>query len=136
MLKKIEDQESAISKLTKQLEQFEDALNDTERNLRKSRLQMNALVQERDKMSILNQRLTMGLNRSTEEVEHLKQSLQDEKLNLERRLSEERLAKETARAQLETRMLEVQKSQEKKNKFNIPAMRSVFPREVLDQLCT
>ncbi|KAA1129847.1 hypothetical protein PGTUg99_001286 [Puccinia graminis f. sp. tritici] len=131
MLKKIEDQESAISKLTKQLEQcegnlranisaiaqLEDALNDTERNLRKSRLQMNALVQERDKMSILNQRLTMGLNRSTEEVEHLKQSLQDEKLNLERRLSEERLAKETARAQLETRMLEVQKSQEKKNKF-------------------
>jgi kinesin family protein 4/21/27 len=78
---------------------------------------MNALVQERDKMSILNQRLTMGLNRSTEEVELLKQSLQDEKLKLERRLSEEKLARETARAQLETRMLEVQKSQAKRNKF-------------------
>ncbi|OAV89238.1 hypothetical protein PTTG_01854 [Puccinia triticina 1-1 BBBD Race 1] len=132
MLKKIEDQDSAISKLTKQLAQcegnlkanisaiaqLEDALNDTERNLRKSRLQMNGLVQERDKMSIVNQRLRMELLRSQAEVEQIKQGLQAEKQQLESKLEEEKLAKEAARTLLETRMLEMEKSQGKKSKFN------------------
>ncbi|PLW39750.1 hypothetical protein PCASD_09596 [Puccinia coronata f. sp. avenae] len=132
-LQKIREQESAISKLTKQLSncednlkaniasiaQLEEALNDTERNLRKSRLQMNGLVQERDKMSIQNQRLQMELWRSNSEIESLKQSLEEEKLHLENRLNEESIAREAVRNQLESRMLEFQKlSKGKKSRFN------------------
>jgi hypothetical protein len=79
---------------------------------------MNGLVQERDKMSIQNQRLQMELWRSNSEIESLKQSLEEEKLHLENRLNEESIAREAVRNQLESRMLEFQKlSKGKKSRF-------------------
>jgi len=133
LLKQIQEQESGILKLTKQLiecegnlrsnttsvAELEEALNATERNLRKSRMQMNSLVQERDKMSIHNQSLEAELRRSNEEIAALKQGLQEEKLQLQKKWEEQVVAKEAARNQLESRMLEMQNNNRtRKSRFN------------------
>ncbi|KNZ59250.1 uncharacterized protein VP01_1775g1 [Puccinia sorghi] len=134
LLRQIQEQESGILKLTKQLlecegnlkanttsvAELEEALTVTERNLRKSRMQMNSLVQERDKMSIQNQSLETELRRSNEEIAGLKQSLQEERLLLQKKYEEQVAAKEAARNQLESRMLEMQNSRRsRKSRFNL-----------------
>ncbi|KAH9450727.1 hypothetical protein Pst134EB_018249 [Puccinia striiformis f. sp. tritici] len=133
LVKKIEEQENAISKLTKQLSQcevdlkgnidlvtnLESALNETERNLRKSRLQMNELAKERDKITTQNESLRKELASATAEVENVRNNVQVEKLQFENQLSEERRAKENAKKQLEARMEEMQNSRmTRKSKFN------------------
>jgi len=133
MVKKIEEQEIAIARLTKQLSQcetdlkgnidlvtnLESALNETERNLRKSRLQMNELAKERDKISTQNESLRKELAAATAEVEHVRNNVQAEKAQFENQLGEERRAKENAKKQLEARMEEMQASRmTRKSKFN------------------
>ncbi|KAA1077041.1 hypothetical protein PGTUg99_000897 [Puccinia graminis f. sp. tritici] len=133
MVKKIEEQENAIAKLSKQLSQcemdlkgnidlvtnLESALNETERNLRKSRLQMNELAKERDKISTQNESLRKELAAATAEVEHVRNNVQVEKAQFENQLGEERRAKENAKKQLEARMEEMQASRmTRKSKFN------------------
>ncbi|EGG05370.1 uncharacterized protein MELLADRAFT_78111 [Melampsora larici-populina 98AG31] len=133
VLKKIEDQENAIAKLSKQLSHcevdlksnidlvanLESALNDTERNLRKSRLQMNELVKERDKLNSMNDQLKQELNRANLEVENVRNNVMAEKVEFENRLGEERRAKESAKKLLEARMEEMQNSRmTRKSKFN------------------
>ncbi|OAV89241.1 hypothetical protein PTTG_01857 [Puccinia triticina 1-1 BBBD Race 1] len=133
VLKKVEEQESAIAKLSKQLSQcemdlkanidlvtnLESALNETERNLRKSRLQMNELAKERDKIATQNESLRKELAAATAEVEHVRTNVQAEKALFENQLGEERRAKENAKKQLEARMEEMQTSRmTRKSKFN------------------
>lgn len=133
VLKKIEDQENAIAKLSKQLSHcevdlksnidlvanLESALNDTERNLRKSRLQMNELVKERDKLSSINDQLKQELTKANLEVENVRSNVMAEKVEFENRLGEERRAKESAKKLLESRMEEMQNSRmTRKSKFN------------------
>lgn len=133
MVKKIEEQEIAIARLSKQLSQcetdlkgnidlvtnLESALNETERNLRKSRLQMNELAKERDKISTQNESLRKELAAATAEVEHVRNNVQAEKAQFENQLGEERRAKENAKKQLEARLEEMQASRmTRKSKFN------------------
>ncbi|KAH9818942.1 hypothetical protein DFH28DRAFT_1123320 [Melampsora americana] len=133
VLKKIEDQENAIAKLSKQLQHcevdlksnidlvanLESALNDTERNLRKSRLQMNELVKERDKLNLMNESLKQELSQANLEVENVRNNVMAEKVEFENRLGEERRAKESAKKLLESRMEEMQNSRmTRKSKFN------------------
>lgn len=133
MVQKLEEQESAIAKLTKQLSQceidlkgnidlvtnLESALNETERNLRKSRLQMNELAKERDKISTQNESLRRELAAANLEVENVRNNVLAEKVQFENQLGEERRAKENAKKQLEARMEEMQAARmTRKSKFN------------------
>lgn len=132
VIKKIEEQQNGISNLSKQLvkceanlttnaesiAQLESALNETERSLRKSRLQMNELAQERDKMFTQNETLRKELARSNSDIETMKRNIAEERHQLESRLNDEKLARELAKKQLDSRMLEMQKNQGKKSKFN------------------
>ncbi|KAG0147379.1 hypothetical protein CROQUDRAFT_656109 [Cronartium quercuum f. sp. fusiforme G11] len=133
VLKKIEEQDNAIAKLSKQLSHceadlksnidlvsnLESALNETERNLRKSRLQMNELAKERDKLQGMNDGLRQELERANAEVEHVRSDVMAEKVEFENRLGEERRAKESAKKLLESRMEEMQNSRmTRKSKFN------------------
>ncbi|KAH9450729.1 hypothetical protein MJO29_009595 [Puccinia striiformis f. sp. tritici] len=130
--KQMDDEGSVISKLAKKLAHcegnlkanisavahLEDALNDVEQDLRRSKMQMSSLVQERDKLSTHNQKLKMELDESNAEIVKIKRDLRDEKTQSAIQLNQTKLAKEAARTQLETRMLEVQKTQSKRSSFN------------------
>ncbi|KAI9622425.1 hypothetical protein H4Q26_015104 [Puccinia striiformis f. sp. tritici PST-130] len=129
--KQMDDEGSVISKLAKKLAHcegnlkanisavahLEDALNDVEQDLRRSKMQMSSLVQERDKLSTHNQKLKMELDESNAEIVKIKRDLRDEKTQSAIQLNQTKLAKEAARTQLETRMLEVQKTQSKRSSF-------------------
>ncbi|KAH8921467.1 kinesin-domain-containing protein [Atractiella rhizophila] len=123
--RKLEEQEILITKLTKQLHHcesdlqanvdlvntLESALNDSERNLRKARMQMNDLSKERDEFSRQNDQLRQQVLESRQEVDNLRSREQA----VESRLEQERLAKESARNQLDRRMEEMSR---RKSKFN------------------
>ena len=82
--------------------------------VRKARMQATELARERDNLSgqILN--LRQELAEAKTEVLNVRRSIVEEKQSLETRLDEERRAKERARAQLDSRMEELQR---RKSKF-------------------
>lgn len=94
----------------------ESALNDSERNLRKSRLQMKELAKERDKATSTTESLREQLAEARSEVDDVRHSVVREKASFDARLDEERRAKEVARRQLESRLEEMQ-SRSRKSKF-------------------
>lgn len=54
---------------------LESALNDSERNLRKARNQMNDIAKERDSVSLLNDDLRVQVRESLTEVETIRHSV-------------------------------------------------------------
>ncbi|KIK91754.1 hypothetical protein PAXRUDRAFT_830557 [Paxillus rubicundulus Ve08.2h10] len=126
--KHINEQEVMIKTLNKQLSHcesdlaahmdlvstLETSLGDSEKNLRKARIQATELVKERDSLNAQIDALRNELQEARREVVTVRKSTVEEKQSLESRLDEERRAKERARAQLDSRMEELQK---RKSKF-------------------
>ncbi|KAG8947946.1 hypothetical protein FRC04_010143 [Tulasnella sp. 424] len=126
--KHLEEQEAMIKTLNKQLTHceadlqahmdlvatLEASLTDSERNLRKARMQSNELAKERDSYLQQMNGLRAQVTEAQREASNMRRSVAEEKLSLEHRLEEERRAKERARAQLESRMEEMAK---RKSKF-------------------
>ncbi|GAA6029356.1 hypothetical protein JCM8097_003635 [Rhodosporidiobolus ruineniae] len=127
VLERFKEQEAQIARLTKQLASKESdlqaqldlantldsALNDSERNLRKARLQSNEYARERDQYKSDNERLRLEAQDSHTTSESYRQSV----LDLESRLQHERDVQqrgERARQDLESRMAEVNR---RKSKF-------------------
>ncbi|KAH8117048.1 kinesin [Phellopilus nigrolimitatus] len=114
----IEEQEVMIKTLNKQLSHcesdlqahmdlvstLETSLGDSEKNLRKARMQATEIARDRDTLSAQVERMRNDLE----------ESLIEEKQSLESRLDEERRAKERVRQQLDMRVEELQK---RKSKF-------------------
>ncbi|GAA5894695.1 hypothetical protein JCM6882_006660 [Rhodosporidiobolus microsporus] len=116
VLERFKDQETQIARLTKQLAQKEadlqaqvdlgntldQALNDSERNLRKARLQSNEYARERDQYKADADRLRLEAQDSHSTSESYRQSV----LDLETRLQHERdmqLRADRARQEMESR---------------------------------
>ncbi|KAG1800889.1 kinesin-domain-containing protein [Suillus plorans] len=126
--KHIDEQEVMIKTLNKQLSHcesdlathmdlvstLETSLSDSEKNLRKARMQATELARERDSLNSQIEGLRNELQEARREVVTVRKSIVEEKQSLESRLDEERRAKERARAQLDSRMEELQK---RKSKF-------------------
>ncbi|KIJ69148.1 hypothetical protein HYDPIDRAFT_105719 [Hydnomerulius pinastri MD-312] len=126
--KHISEQEVMIKTLNKQLSHcesdlathmdlvstLETSLGDSEKNLRKARMQATELARERDSLTAQIDGLRNELQEARREVVTVRKSIVEEKQSLESRLDEERRAKERARAQLDSRMEELQK---RKSKF-------------------
>ncbi|KAF8844806.1 hypothetical protein BDN67DRAFT_962242 [Paxillus ammoniavirescens] len=126
--KHINEQEVMIKTLNKQLSHcesdlathmdlvstLETSLGDSEKNLRKARMQATELARERDSLNAQIDALRNELQEVRREVVTVRNSIVEEKQSLESRLDEERRAKERARAQLDSRMEELQK---RKSKF-------------------
>ncbi|KAL6298424.1 hypothetical protein BKA93DRAFT_830711 [Sparassis latifolia] len=126
--KQIEEQDAMIKTLNKQLTHcegdlqahmdlvatLESSLGDSEKNLRKARMQATELARERDNVSSQVTSLRAELHEAKSEVVNVRRSIVEEKQSLEHRLDEERRQKERARAQLDSRMDELQR---RKSKF-------------------
>jgi len=126
--KHLEEQEAMIKTLNKQLTHceadlqahmdlvatLEASLTDSERNLRKARMQSNELAKERDSYQQQMSGLRQQVSEAQQEASNMRRSVAQEKESLESRLAEERKAKERARAQLDSRMEEMAK---RKSKF-------------------
>jgi chromosome segregation ATPase len=82
--------------------------------VRKARMQATEISKERDRLNGQVESLRNELQDAKREVVTVRRSVVEEKQSLEHRLDEERKAKERARAQLDTRMDELQK---RKSKF-------------------
>ncbi|KAI6045585.1 kinesin-domain-containing protein [Pisolithus marmoratus] len=93
---------------------LETSLSESEKNLRKARMQATELVRERDSLNLQLEGLRSELQEAHREVATVRKSIVEEKQSLESRLDEERRAKERARAQLDSRMEEIQR---RKSKF-------------------
>lgn len=93
---------------------LETSLSDSERNLRKARMQATELAKERDSLKSQVDGLRSEIQETKAEMATMRRSVVEEKLTLENRLDEERRAKERARAQLDSRMEELQR---RKSKF-------------------
>ncbi|KAL4077254.1 hypothetical protein V8B97DRAFT_1413252 [Scleroderma yunnanense] len=127
-LRHINEQEVMIKTLNKQLSHcesdlathmdlvstLETSLSESEKNLRKARMQATELARERDSLSAQVDSLRSELQEARREVATVRKSIVEEKQSLESRLDEERRAKERARAQLDSRMEELQR---RKSKF-------------------
>ncbi|THH16638.1 hypothetical protein EW146_g4034 [Bondarzewia mesenterica] len=126
--KQIGEQEAMIKTLNKQLTHcesdlqanmdlvttLETSLGDSEKNLRKARMQATEIARERDTLNAQIEALRNEVQESKREVVNVRRSIVEEKQSLEQRLDEERKAKERARQQLDSRMEELQK---RKSKF-------------------
>ncbi|KAI0078121.1 kinesin-domain-containing protein [Panus rudis PR-1116 ss-1] len=126
--KQLEEQEVMIKTLNKQLTHcesdlqahmdmvntLETSLAESEKNLRKARMQATELARERDNLTTQITALRTELSEAKKEVVTVRRSIVEEKQSLEHRLDEERRAKERARAQLDSRMDELQR---RKSKF-------------------
>ncbi|KAI0822724.1 kinesin [Trametes gibbosa] len=126
--KQLDEQEAMIKTLNKQLTHcegdlqahmdivatLEASLGDSEKNLRKARMQATELARERDNLNVQLVNLRQELADAKVEVVNVRRSIAEEKQSLESRLDEERRAKERARAQLDSRMEELQR---RKSKF-------------------
>ncbi|SNX85072.1 related to KIP1 - kinesin-related protein [Melanopsichium pennsylvanicum] len=88
---------------------LEAALNDSERNLRKSRVQLAEVTRERERYATEANAMRAQLNSAQSEVENVRNSVLLEKQGYESKIEEERQAKERARKQLEARLEEVSK---------------------------
>ncbi|KZP01048.1 kinesin-domain-containing protein [Calocera viscosa TUFC12733] len=93
---------------------LENELHDAERHLRKSRLQSSDLAKERDALNTQIQSLQTQLRDAQDDSTRLRRSMQEEKQTSDRKLDEERKARERARALLDQRMEDMQK---RKSKF-------------------
>ncbi|KAF8323370.1 kinesin-domain-containing protein [Clavulina sp. PMI_390] len=123
----LEEQETMIKTLNKQLTHcesdlqahmdlvatLETSLTDSERNLRKTRMQANEFSKERDRLTNEVESLRHQLQQAQQEVEVTRRSVIEEKQNYETRIEEERRAKERTRTQLEQRMDEITKKKSK-----------------------
>lgn len=126
--KQMEEQEAIIKTLNKQLthceadlqahmdlvSNLETSLGDSEKNLRKARMQATELARERDNLNGQIESLRNDLTEAKREVTLVRRSVVEEKQSLEQRLDEERRAKERVRHQLDARMDELSK---RKSKF-------------------
>ncbi|KAH9997481.1 hypothetical protein BJV77DRAFT_982954 [Russula vinacea] len=126
--KQMEEQEAIIKTLNKQLthceadlqshmdmvNNLETSLGDSEKNLRKARMQATELARERDSLNGQVENLRSELAEAKREVALVRRSVVEEKQSLEQRLDEERKAKERVRHQLDARMDELSK---RKSKF-------------------
>ncbi|KAF9482822.1 kinesin domain-containing protein [Pholiota conissans] len=126
--KLIDEQEAMIKTLNKQLTHcesdlqthmdlvttLETSLGDSEKNLRKARMQATEIARERDTLNVKLEALRNELSEAKREVVSVRRSIVEEKQSLEQRLDEERKAKERARQQLDSRMEELQR---RKSKF-------------------
>jgi len=124
----LEEQEAMIKTLNKQLTHcesdlqahmdlvatLETSLTDSERNLRKTRMQANEFSKERDRLTAEVDALRIQLQQAQQEITETRRSVVEEKQNYETKLEEERRAKERTRTQLEHRMDEIAK---RKSKF-------------------
>ncbi|KAJ8482105.1 hypothetical protein ONZ45_g15070 [Pleurotus djamor] len=120
--KLLEEQEAMIKTLNKQLTHcesdlqthmdlvstLETSLGDSEKNLRKARMHATELARERDVLNSKIEALRVELAEAKREVASVRKSIAEEKQSLEHRLGEERRAKERARAQLDSRIDELQ----------------------------
>ncbi|UZJ52336.1 hypothetical protein CBS101457_001656 [Exobasidium rhododendri] len=88
---------------------LEAALNDSERNLRKSRLQLSEATRERDRYAMQADELRSQVTQAQRETDNVRNSVLLEKQGFESKLQMEREAKENARRALEARLDEVQK---------------------------
>ncbi|KAJ9479656.1 Kinesin-like protein CIN8 [Pseudozyma hubeiensis] len=88
---------------------LEAALNDSERNLRKSRVQLAEVTRERERYAEEANAMRTQLNTAQSEVENVRNSVMLEKQGYESKIEEERQAKERARKALEARLEEVSK---------------------------
>lgn len=77
-------------------------------------MQATEMARERDNLTTQVTALRTELHEAKNEVVTVRRSIVEEKQSLEHRLDEERRAKERARAQLDSRMEELQK---RKSKF-------------------
>ncbi|SPO26638.1 related to KIP1 - kinesin-related protein [Ustilago trichophora] len=93
---------------------LEAALNDSERNLRKSRVQLAEVTRERERYASEANAMRAQLNTAQSEVENVRNSVMLEKQGYESKIEEERQAKERARKALEARLEEVSKRKSNK----------------------
>jgi kinesin family protein 4/21/27 len=132
--RKLEEQEAQLLKLTKQLTHcetelqanidlvstLENAVQDYERSMRKTRLQMNDLSKERDSYQRQNDQLRAQMNEAQREVDNARHSLQVHEQ--EQKIKSDNQARIQAEAQrsAEARMAEMQRMN-RKSKFNVGA---------------
>ncbi|KAK4053820.1 hypothetical protein OIV83_001476 [Microbotryomycetes sp. JL201] len=126
LMKRLDEQDAMIARLSKQLTHcesdlqanidlvntLESALNDSERNLRKARTQMNELAKERDLFVHQNEQLRQQVKDAHVEVESVRHSV----IDAETRLQEEKFGKESRARELERRLDEANRA--RKSKFN------------------
>ncbi|MCO5565296.1 hypothetical protein L7F22_018969 [Adiantum nelumboides] len=126
--KLVSEQAEEIEKLTRQLNHCEQdlsanidlvatleaALNDSERNLRKSRVQLSEATRERERYASQCEDLRQQLEQAQQEVERERSSGRIERQGWESRIKHEREAKERARRDLDTRLDEMQKKKNSK----------------------
>lgn len=93
---------------------LEAALNDSERNLRKSRVQLAEVTRERERYAAEANAMRTQLNSVQSEVENVRNSVMLEKQGYESQIEQERQAKERARKALEARLEEVSKRKSNK----------------------
>ncbi|CAD6945817.1 unnamed protein product [Tilletia controversa] len=86
---------------------LEAALNDSERNLRKSRVQLGEVTRERDRLQTQIDDLRDQAATAQRNLESVRNSVLLEKQGYESKIQEERAAKEKAREALEARLEEV-----------------------------
>ncbi|KAK0536360.1 hypothetical protein OC835_002043 [Tilletia horrida] len=86
---------------------LEAALNDSERNLRKSRVQLGEVTRERDRLQTQIDDLRDQAVTAQRNLESVRNSVLLEKQGYESKIQEERMAKEKAREALEARLEEV-----------------------------
>ena len=121
--KKFEEHEAALATLRKQLQHtendlqanldlvttLESALNDSERNLRKARQQMNDFARERDALSSTNE----GLRQRTQDAEQESETLRQTVVGLEDDRRRSRREEDETKARFERQMSEVDKRKSK-----------------------
>lgn len=95
---------------------LENALSDSERNVRKTRLQMADMTKERDALQQQNEELRTQLDDATQASHEARQSLSNSQQNANERLAAERAARDAAKEQLERRIEEMRG---RKSKFAV-----------------
>lgn len=93
---------------------LEGALNDSERNLRKSRVQLSEVTRERDRYSQQADELRDQVSRAEREVEKVKNGVLLEKQEMEAKFKAEGSAKEKATRDFEMRMEEINRKKNSK----------------------
>lgn len=93
---------------------LEAALNDSERNLRKSRVQLGEVTRERDRYVTQSNDLRQQLQTAQSEVDSVRNSTLLEKQDFEQKIRQERAAKEKAARDLEARMEEINRKKSSK----------------------
>ncbi|EOQ98936.1 Kinesin-like protein KIF21A [Wallemia ichthyophaga EXF-994] len=126
-IKQLEEAEQQIKTLTKQLDHceadlqanidlvqtLENALMDSERSLRKARVNMNDLVKDRDMATAQVTQLRQEIDSKQQEIDSTRHSVVEERRQSALKLDQERSQRDRARAQLEQRVEDMQKRKSK-----------------------